>query len=137
MEFKMWQLPIIELLNSDKITEANPLRVLYALDYTLAAGSKIGRSSVQVFLKGLAEEGRISSREQPARGGYHGVYWLGENQSLKREIICSECGKKHWLPETNKDGVPYSFLRCNCGHENPLRGLKGSTNNERYSNTYC
>ena len=83
MEFKDWQLPIIELLNSGKITEANPLRVLYALDYTLAAGSKIGRSSVQVFLKGLAEKGLINRREQAARGGYHGVYWLGENQSLK------------------------------------------------------
>lgn len=81
-DFKDWQLPIIELLNSDKITESNPLRVLYALDYTLAAGSNIGRSSVQVFLKGLADAGLISSREQPARGGYHGVYWLGENQSL-------------------------------------------------------
>ena len=80
--FKDWQLPIIELLNSDKITENNPLRVLYALDYTLEAGSEIGRSSVQVFLKGLADAGRISRREQPARGGYHGVYWLGENQSL-------------------------------------------------------
>jgi len=83
MEFKDWQTPIIELLTSDKVTEANPLRVLYALDYTLAAGSKIGRSSVQVFLKGLADAGLISTRKQPARGGYHGVYWLGENQSLK------------------------------------------------------
>ncbi len=83
MEFKDWQIPIVKLLHSDKITEANPLRVLYALDHTLSAGSNIGRSSVQVFLRGLAEAGRISSREQAARGGYHGVYWLGENQSLK------------------------------------------------------
>lgn len=73
--FKDWQLPIVKLLLSGKITENNPLRVLYALDYTLEAGSKIGRSSVQVFLKTLAEEGLVNSREQPARGGYHGVYW--------------------------------------------------------------
>ena len=81
MEFKDWQTPIIELLTSDKVTEANPLRVLYALDYTLAAGSKIGRSSVQVFLKELADAGLIDHREQPARGGYHGVYWATEEQA--------------------------------------------------------
>ena len=81
MEFKDWQTPIIELLTSDKITEANPLRVLYALDHTLTAGSNIGRSSVQVVLKGLADAGLISRREQPARGGYHGVYWVTEEQT--------------------------------------------------------
>ncbi len=90
--FKDWQLPIVELLLSDKITENNPLRVLYALDYTLSAGSKIGRSSVQVFLKTMAEEGLVNSREQPARGGYHGVYWKSDRlemayQSLKGKTM--------------------------------------------------
>ena len=136
MEFKDWQLPIIELLTSDKITEANPLRVLYALDYTLEAGSKIGRSSVQVFLKGLADAGLANRREQPARGGYHGVYWKNDAlvefvaRNLKREIVCSECGKTHWLPEKNRDGKTYGFLRCNCGHENTIQSFKGSTNDE-------
>ena len=78
MEFKDWQIPIVELLLSGEITESNPLRVQYALQRT----SNIGRSSVQVFLKAMAEAGLISTRKQAARGGYHGVYWLGENQSL-------------------------------------------------------
>ena len=132
MEFKDWQKPIIELILSDKVTESNPIRALDALYHTRGKGHEIKRSSVVLFLQGLAEEGLLNRRLQSGRGGYHGVYWDADAlaQSLKREIICSGCGKKHWLPETNKDGVPYSFLRCNCGHENPLRGLKGSANSE-------
>jgi len=56
---------------------------------------------------------------------------------VKAEIICSECGKKHWLPERNEDGIYhwlpernedgiyYRWLRCNCGHETDLNP-KGS-----------
>ena len=78
MGLKAWQIPIVRLLLSDKITEKNPLRVKDALSYTLDRKHKIGRSSVQVFLKGLAEEGLANRRLQAARGGYHGVYWKND-----------------------------------------------------------
>ena len=81
MEFKDWQLPIIELLTSDKTTEANPLRVKDTPRHPSDSGKPIGRSSVQVFLKGLADAGLINRREQAARGGYHGVYWVSEEQA--------------------------------------------------------
>ena len=83
MEFKDWQFPIVELILSGQYTEANPFRVRDALDYTLSKGKEIGRSSVQVFLKTLASEGSLNHDERPARGGYHGVYWLNPFQSLK------------------------------------------------------
>ena len=86
--FKDWQLPIVELLLSDKITENNPLRVKDTPRHPSDSGKKIGRSSVQVFLKTMAEEGLLNTRKQPARGGYHGVYWKSDRlemayQSLK------------------------------------------------------
>ena len=81
MEFKDWQIPIVKLLLTDKYTENNPLRSREAWYHTMEAGSEIGRSSVQVFMKSLAEAGLVNSRKQAARGGYHGVYWA--SQSLK------------------------------------------------------
>lgn len=85
MEFKDWQLPIVKLLLSDKVTENNPLRSREAWYFTMQAGSNIGRSSVQVFMKTLAEAGLLNTREQAARGGYHGVYWATDAlaQSLR------------------------------------------------------
>ena len=35
----------------------------------------------------------------------------------KNEIVCSKCGKKHWLSETDEDGIFYKYLRCNCGYQ--------------------
>ena len=81
--FKSWQLPIVEMILSGEYTEMNPLRVRDALDHTLSMGEEIGRSSVQVFLKSLVEEGSLNHDTQPARGGYHGVYWLNSSQKLR------------------------------------------------------
>ena len=117
MEFKDWQIPIVELLLSGEITENNPLRVQYALQRT----SNIGRSSVQVFLKGLADAGLISRREQPARGGYHGVYWatpsLTEMKKTKIKITCEGCGETKEMSQISKGGLLYKFFICKCGHE--------------------
>ena len=83
MEFKPWQIPIVELLLSDKVTENNPLRAREAWYHTQDAGSEIGRASVILFLQGLEREGLLNKRQRPGRGGYHGVYWMKQGINIE------------------------------------------------------
>ena len=85
MAYKEWQTPIVELLLSEKISEDNPLRAREAWYHTLSTGSQISRASVILFLQALQRDGFLNKRSQPARGGYHDVYWA--TQSLKGTVI--------------------------------------------------
>ena len=74
-----WKIPLVEIIESGRFTETNPLRSRDAfinVNKILAEGGKsISRASVIFFLQDLEEAGWLASRKQSGRGGYHDVYW--------------------------------------------------------------